>query len=818
MGYGHRESIFLFLPKLCVTPGKTGDEQERLQQRAGTVKTATGGKHGRVGRRSTEVTPIILEVEPSDIIQYHSIMQKIRDQDQFSFADMSLDDGIPLSDMSLDDGIPLSDSEIICGGSNATERRLLADMYEGDRPELKNSKHLQEQAHKRDISSQLIDKPDNRIILIRSQKNKLGHRVGVTVYKRKVAENPLIRMHGSGATFAPTKYCYTFQNTGECVKENCNYKHITKAVENAAKEEAERQRMAAWIARWQRREVLTARIAPTVSAACSPDHVQAAKEKQKKGKNKNKKNMPSRLEGVSTAMPIFVKTLTGRTIVLEVEPSDSILSIKQKIQENEGIPLDQQRLTFAGGSLDDSRTLFDSNIQRESNLQVLLNIRGGSRVLSPEVETIARNVIVVEENCTIIRTLIQIRRTKHNDPNRKKNHLGFGFLGHDFFKVLLGPLFRSPKLCRTDADIKVAARAWANPATRAAAEITYGHISDWETYQVTNMEKIFYGFTGYGGGDTNMQLFDDDISRWDTSNVTTMKGMFYYAHAFNGDLSRWDTSKVTTMYDMFCEAYAFNGDLSRWDTSRVTIMESMFFNAYAFNGDLSRWDTSNVTTMGSMFANAHAFNGDLSRWDTSEVTDMRLMFSDARVFNGNISTWDTSKVTTMAHMFNGAREFNADISRWDISNVRNLQHMFINALAFNGDISRWNTFKVTSMKNMFNNARAFNGDLSRWDTSNVTTMEGMFNNARVFNGDLSRWDTSNVTNMVQMFMDARVFNGDLSRWDTSNVTTMKEMFYHSQVFNGDLSRWDTSKVTHMGSMFFLCSIEADHKPPPACSL
>ena len=147
-----------------------------------------------------------------------------------------------------------------------------------------------------------------------------------------------------------------------------------------------------------------------------------------------------------------------------------------------------------------------------------------------------RNVIT-EENYTIVRTLIQIRRTKHNDPNQKKDHLGFGFLGHDFFKVLLGPMMRSPKLTRTDADIKVAVRAWANPATRAAANITYDNISDWETSQVTNMEKLFCGATDYGG-DRNMQFFNDDISRWDTSNVTTMRMMFGNAHAFNGDLSR----------------------------------------------------------------------------------------------------------------------------------------------------------------------------------------------------------------------------------------------------------------------------------------
>ena len=158
-----------------------------------------------------------------------------------------------------------------------------------------------------------------------------------------------------------------------------------------------------------------------------------------------------------------------------------------------------------------------------------------------------------------------------------------------FFDFLLNPI-------RTDNDIHRAVKLWYSD--RDSALTIYGHISFWDTSNVTNMECLFQ----------NCYQFNEDISEWNVSKVENMQCMFRNACKFNQPLEQWNVSKVTNMAFMFMDARKFNQPLEQWNVCSVTTMVMMFRHTHTFNHSLSKWNISKLKHIDYMFKEARAMS------------------------------------------------------------------------------------------------------------------------------------------------------------------------------------------------------------------
>jgi hypothetical protein len=124
-------------------------------------------------------------------------------------------------------------------------------------------------------------------------------------------------------------------------------------------------------------------------------------------------------------------------------------------------------------------------------------------------------------------------------------------------------------------DIRTAVEKWFT--NRAEAELIYGHISKWDTSNVSDMSNLF----------KDRKNFNEDINSWNVANVTPMERVFEGASSFNQPLEQWNVASVTPMERMFGGASSFNQPQEEWDVANVTTMRYMFSGASSFNQPLA---------------------------------------------------------------------------------------------------------------------------------------------------------------------------------------------------------------------------------------
>jgi surface protein len=375
------------------------------------------------------------------------------------------------------------------------------------------------------------------------------------------------------------------------------------------------------------------------------------------------------------------------------------------------------------------------------------------------------------------------------------------------------------------------------------ANATYGHITDWNTSAVTNMNRAFY----------NRSDFNENVGNWDTSSVINMASMFSGAHSFNQPIGSWDTSSVTDMRWMFMGASSFNQPIGDWNTSKVGFLRSMFRQATSFNQPIGSWDTSLVTDMTRLFWSATAFDQSIADWNISSVEAFYEIFTGANELSkenkglihqafssksdwsydwsqfvpprnlsplAQLSISENQPIASVVGEFNATDANDGNIT-YHFVNGENNNSLFI--LDTNGTLKTTTTFDyennassytiTVQAKDELNASIEGNFTVSLLDVNLSTPLNDSnfmsainlwFSNQAVAKdhyGHISEWNVSSVTNMTGAFKNRTDFNKNIGNWDTSAVINMSKIFSGASTFNQPIGEWDTSSVTTMSYMF-----------------
>ena len=165
--------------------------------------------------------------------------------------------------------------------------------------------------------------------------------------------------------------------------------------------------------------------------------------------------------------------------------------------------------------------------------------------------------------------------------------------------------------------LRAAVSLWKANEKEAIAK--YGHISSWDTSNVTDMSSLFAKY----------ETFNEDIGSWDISKVTNIGCMFLSATSFNQDISSWDVSGVIgNLEELFIEASSFKQDISAWDVGGVNCMKNISpdISEKSFSGSWGfRDDMPNDFTLHHRYKVGLLSFGDL---DEIEVVEHRFAWED----------------------------------------------------------------------------------------------------------------------------------------------------------------------------------------------